>query len=181
MKSGSGDRISRIRARDRHIGEKLASQDIPEAIKGKPLQIPQFNFTISLENKVRSMFGPPYYARRARWIEDMTSRLMEDLVYEYANMADRFVDDPQAFAIHWNTLIYSLELDELNNLIEKHNTYYPMEAKLRIDPESGAPLVGSVPWEPLGKISCEGLLRTFPPDINVAFKHGKDETFSSGV
>ena len=174
MASGRGDRIFRIRARDRQIGEKLASQDIPEAIKGKPLKIPQFNFTISLENKVRSMFGPPYYARRARWIEDMTNRLMEDLAFEYKAMVGKCANDPQAFAHQWRELISLLELDELNDLINKHNMYYPMEAKLRIDPDSGAPLVGSTPWEPLEKISTEGLLKVFPPDMSASLAFNEE-------
>ena len=171
MASGRGDRLFRIRARDRQIGEKLASQDIPDHIKGKPLRIPQFNFTISLENKVRSMFGPPHYATRARRIETITDKLMKDLTFEYASMIDRYGDAPEVFSQKWKELISSLELDELNNLIDKHNTYYPIEAKLQIDPDSGAPLVGSVPWEPIEKISMEGLLKRFPPVTNAASKH----------
>lgn len=174
MASGRGDRISKIRARDRQIGEKLASQDIPDTIKGKPLKIPQFNFTISLENKVRSMFGPPYYARRARWIEDMTNRLMEDLAFEYQAMVGKYANDPEVFAQQWKELISSLELDELNDLIDKHNTYYPMEAKLRIDPDSGAPLIGSVPWKPTERISIEGLLKVFPPNMNAALTFNEE-------
>ena len=68
-------------------------------------------------------------------------------------------------------MIGSLELDELNDLIDKHNTYYPMEAKLQIDPKTGAPLMGSVPWEPKEHISVEGLLQLFPPEITADLNH----------
>ena len=174
MAANRGDRIFRIRARDRLIGEKLDSQAIPENIKGKPLKIPQFNFTISLENKVKSLFGPPYYAKRAGQIENITQKLMEDLTIEYASMIDSLGDDPEVFAQQWTDLIGSLELDELNDLIDKHNTYYPMEAKLQIDPNTGAPLLGSVPWKPKERISVEGLLKRFPPDMNAAYNHDEE-------
>lgn len=162
---GRRDNIFRKRAKDRLLGEKLASQDIPENIQGKPLKIPQANFTISLENKVKSMFGPPRYATRARRIENITQKLMEDLSIEYASMIGGFGDNPEMFAQQWRELIGSLELDELNDLIGKHNAYYPVEANLQIDPGSGAPLIGSVPWEPKECISIESLLKRFPPEI----------------
>ncbi len=174
MASGRRDNIFRIRARDRLIGEKLESQDIPESIKGKPLRIPQFNFTISMENKVRSMFGPPHYATRARRIENITQKLMEDLAIEYDGMIDSFGEDTEVFTQQWKNLIGSLELDELNGLIDKHNTYYPMEANLQIDPDSGAPLIGSVPWKPTERISIEGLLKRFPPDMTATLNHDEE-------
>ena len=165
MASRGRDNIFRIRAKDRQIGEKLASQDLPESIKGKPLKIPRINFTIPLENKVRSMLGPPHYAVRAGRIENITQKLMEDLAIEYACMIDKFGENPEVFAQQWKELLGSLELDKLNDLIEKHNTYYPMEANLQIDPDSGAYLSGSVPWQPKEKISVEWLFKLFPPNI----------------
>ncbi len=161
MTAGRSDNIFRIRAKDRMIGEKLASQGIPENLKGKPLKIPQANFTISLENKVKSMFGPPHYATRARRIENITQKLIEDLAVEHENMKQEYDDRPEVFARKWQELIASLELDDLNELIEKHNQYYPMEANLQIDPETGAPLAGAVPWEPKKKITVEELLKRF--------------------
>lgn len=165
MAPGFGDGVFRRRARDRLTGEKLASQGLPKDVKGKPLKIPQVNFTVSLESKVRSMFGPPHFATRARRIENLTRKLMDDLAAEYAGMIERFREDPDTFDREWNRLVRSVELDKLNDLIEKHNKYYPIEANLQIDPESGAPLLGSVPWKPKDKISTELLLERFPPDM----------------
>ena len=157
--------IFRIRARDRLIGEKLASQGIPEKSKGKPLSIPQFNFTISLEKKVQSMFGTPKYAARARRIENITQQLMEDLSCEYEHMTNQYGENPEIFAQKWKELIDSLELDEINQLIDKHNKYYPVEANLQIDPDTGAPLLGSSPWKPTEKITQAELLTLFPLHI----------------
>ncbi len=175
MASGRRDNIFRIRAKDRLIGEKLASQDVPDHKKGKPLNIPQFNFTIPLENKVRSMFGPPHYASRAHRIESITHKLMEDLAFEYAGMINRFGESYEVFAQQWKELVNALELDELNDLIERHNTYYHMEANLQIDPDSGTYLNGSVPWKPKERITVEGLLKRFPPDMTANLNHDEDE------
>ncbi len=165
MALGRGNNIFRIRAKDRLIGEKLASQNEFQNTKGKPLKIPQFNFTISLENKVKSMFGPPHYATRARRIEIITQRLIEDLTVEYDRMVAKLGDDSEGFTKQWQELIRSMELVEINDLIDKHNRYYPIEANLQIDPDSGAPLVGSVLWEPVPQITIEGLLDRFPADM----------------
>ncbi|MDY6910966.1 MAG: hypothetical protein SVM79_01200 [Chloroflexota bacterium] len=153
----------RIRAKDRLIGEKLASQGIPDYLKGKPLKIPQFNFTIPLENKVRSVLGPPHYASRARSIETITHRLLEDLTFEYARMTDEYREKPDLFASKWKELLHSLELDAVNDLIDRHNTYYPIEANLRIDPDSGAYLNGSIPLQAKEHITVDWLLEKFPP------------------
>ena len=105
MASGRGNNMFRIRAKDRLIGANLASQDVFKSTKGKPLKIPQYNFTISLENKVKSMFGPPHYATRARRIEIITQRLIEDLTVEYDSVVARLGDDSEAFAQQWLKLI----------------------------------------------------------------------------
>lgn len=120
------------------------------------------------------MFGPPHYATRARRIENITQKLMEDLAIEYASMLNIFGEDPEVFAQQWKKLISSLELDELNDLIDKHNAYYPMEANLQIDPVSGAPLIGSVPWKPTERISVEGLLKRFPLNMTAALNHEEE-------
>jgi len=150
--------------RDRLLGEQLASHEFDENVIGKPLNIPEVNFTIPLEKKVQALSGPPYYAMRARQIEQLTDQLMEDLAVQYRDMIKKFVHRPEVFAVKWRESIDSLELDTINDLIERHNEYYPIEANLAMDPRSGVTMLGPVPWEPKEKVTIESLLQQFPAD-----------------
>ena len=153
--------------RDRLLGEQLASHEFDSNIIGKPLNIPEFNFTIPLEKKVQALSGPPYYAVRARRIEQLTDQLMEELTVNYSKMMKQFSNSPEVFAQKWKESVESVELDTINDLIERHNNYYPVEANLTIDPKSEALMFGSAPWEPRKKVTKESLLQRFPADIDV--------------
>lgn len=166
------DNITRMKARDQLIAKKLESADIPEELKGKPLKLPQMNFKISLEKLVQSMYGPPWYALRARQVEDKVDGLMNKVAKEYKNMIDTLGMNAEIFAQQWKEYIGSLQLEELNDLIERHNIYYPVEANLSIDLKTEGFLVGSTAWEPKEKITTGGLLERFPPDIDIAITRG---------
>ena len=169
------DNISRMKARDRLIAKKLESSDIPKEMKGRPLRLPQMNFPVPLEKLIQAMYGPPRYALRARQIEDKTDRLMEAVATEYTNMVNTVGKHPKRFAQKWKEFICSLQLYELNDLIERHNMYYPIEANLAIDPKSEGFLIGSIPWEPKEKITTEALLKEFPPYITAALNQDENE------
>jgi len=155
--------------RDRLLGEQLASHEFDENVIGKPLNIPEVNFTIPLEKKVLAVSGPPYYAVRARQIEQLTDQLMKDLTINYRKMAEQFGHHPEVFSRRWKKAVESIELDMLNDLIERHNNYFPIEANLAIDPKSEALMFGAAPWEPKEKVTTESLLQRFP--ANTAAVH----------
>jgi len=155
--------------RDRILCKQLASHKFNKDITGKPLEFPQVNFTIPLEKKIQALSGPPYYMVRARRIENMIDQLMEDLTAVYKNMIGKWGGRPALFTRKWKKLIDDWPLDRLNDLIEKHNMYYPIEADLRMDPRSGAPMMGSALWEPREKVTVNNLLERFPPHIPPGF------------
>lgn len=156
------DKIFRMRAKDQRVGKKLDSHEFPENLKGKPLKIRQKNFTVPLAKQVQSYHGAPEYALRARKIEDAIEELMKELSLEYFNMLNEFSNKPEVFAQKWEGLIDSLELNELNSLIEKHNKYYPVEANLHIDRSSGNYLIGATIWKEKEKITKDKLIKRFP-------------------
>jgi len=49
------------------------------------------------------------------------------------------------------------DLARLNDLIDKHNRYYPIEANLPVDPRTGALLERGVPWRPLARVTFDDL------------------------
>ena len=91
---------------------------------------PPRNFTLSLEDRLRAYAqGVPSYIRRRRRIEDLEERLIRRLSAADAPASAEIVDD----------------LAQLNDLIGRHNRYYPIEANLPIDVRSGRLLERGAP------------------------------------
>ncbi|MCG8702450.1 MAG: hypothetical protein MI922_30645 [Bacteroidales bacterium] len=155
------------RAKDRLIGEHLDSHEFPKELIGKPLKLHPKNFTTSTEHEIQAYVGgPPKFAIRARKIETTIEKLYQDLDHDYAELIDHYGDNPTLFAKHWNQVINSLELKKLNSLIEKHNKYYPVEAGLRLDSDTGKYMLGSTPWKEKKKITKAELLEQFPSKLS---------------
>jgi hypothetical protein len=92
---------------------------------------PNRNFTLTVEERLRAYAqGPPAWSRRRRRIEDL-----EDELSRRAAVAP---EEELAAG-----------LATLNDLIARHNRYYPVEANLPLDPRTGALLDGGAPWRPL--------------------------------
>jgi len=173
-KRGGKDKFS-AKGIDALLAHGLKPEDLPEDLKGKPVHIPQVNFDVPLEKKVQAKYGPPPYATRAKRIEDATEQLIDELGKEHARLADGYQGEPEGFARVWKALVETLELDELNAQIKEHNTYYPMEANLNPDPQTGGFTIGSTPWKPKKKITPERLLEQFPPELDAALKKTEKE------
>jgi hypothetical protein len=151
----------------------LKVEDLPEDLKGKPVHIPQVNFHVPLEKQVQAKYGPPPYAVRGKQIEDLTEHLLDELRQQWVKVADNCRNHPQQFARIWRAVLDTLELDELNQLIREHNTYYPIEANLQPDPETGRYMIGNTVWAPKKKITPESLAELYPADLKAALAAAK--------
>lgn len=72
--------------------------------------------------------GPLPYMLRLRRIE-------EEIDAHHARLAearDAYRDDPAG----WKRLVEGWDFSEVNELIERHNRFYPIEARLAMDPRS---------------------------------------------
>jgi hypothetical protein len=108
---------------------------------------PPRNFTLSLEDRLRAYAqGAPGYIRRRRRIEDLEERLVRRLAAAPA---------PAELSATAETVA---ELALLNDLIDRHNRYYPIEANLPIDVRTGRLLERGVPWRPLPAVTVAELL-----------------------
>jgi hypothetical protein len=95
---------------------------------GKPLRRRLRNFTADPTSYLSSLAGPPPYMQRLRRIEDEEARHLERLAEAYALQRGNG-SDWRAVADAWN-------FAEINDLIEKHNRWYPVEARLAMDPRT---------------------------------------------
>jgi hypothetical protein len=105
---------------------------------------PPRNFTLSLDERLRAYAqGVPGYMRRRRRIEDLEAKLIEKLAAA-----------PEAAAT--GEVVADLAL--LNDLIDRHNRYYPIEAQLAIDVRTRRLVERGAPWRPLASVTAADLL-----------------------
>ena len=108
---------------------------------------PPRNFTLSLEERLRAYAqGEPGYMRRRRRIEDLEAKLIEKLAASRS----------PAVAAATSELVADLAL--LNDLIDRHNRYYPIEAQLAVDVRTRRLVERGAPWRPLPSVTAADLL-----------------------
>jgi len=111
--------------------------------KGAPLG----NFKLSVDERLRAYVqGVPGHIRRRRRIEDLEARLVAELAAAEAPSEASAAPETAA------------ELALLNDLIARHNRYYPIEANLPIEVRTGRLLERGAPWRPLPSVTAEDLL-----------------------
>jgi hypothetical protein len=108
--------------------EKLAHDRDLNPFTGTPLPRRIRRFRPEADAYVASLGGPLPYMRRLREIDDMVARHLARLEEAYVEDAD----DPVA----WRRLAGRWDFTEVNDLIERHNRWYPVEARLAMDPRS---------------------------------------------
>jgi hypothetical protein len=102
---------------------------------------PARNFTLTTSERISALVaGPPAWSLRLRRIEDMHVEIVGALAE----------DDAKTVAIERKITL-------LNELVEKHNRYYPIEANLPFD-QTGRLLERGKPWKRTPLFSFEGLL-----------------------
>ncbi len=118
-------------------------------VEGETLA-PARNFSVTQEQRVRALAGPPAYVRRRRGIEDLERDIVEGL-----REARGY---PEGHPLRARALRKAdAMLARMNDLIDRHNRYYPSEANLPMHPRTGALLERGVPWVPMASVSLEAL------------------------
>src|SRR5579862_2017071 len=94
---------------------------------GEPLRRRLRNFRPEPDGYLASLGGPLPYMKRLRQIEEETAQHLERLAQARAACPDPAV---------WRRVAERWDFGEVNDLIEKHNRWYPIEARLAMDPKS---------------------------------------------
>ncbi len=148
---------------------RALAEDLAESrLAGRPLPPRLRNFRPAVDRYVVSLGGIPAYMRRLAEIElemaEHEARL-EELWRETANES---AGDNTAFAARWCDLASSWSFVELNDLIERHNRYYPIESRLPMDPRTGdfVPVAGRTYHR--RPLDGDWVLARFPPELALA-------------
>jgi hypothetical protein len=115
-----------------------------------------------VEGYARSVAGPPAYAQRLRQIEDEIASHLERLEVAWLELC-REVPETADRERRWGELAGRWSFDALNELIDRHNRWYPVEARLAMSPRTGDFVpVGGKPYR-LEPLDSDWLLARFPP------------------
>lgn len=131
----------------------------------RPLQLNSSPFSISVADYLKAAAGPPAWSRRLVRIQNLQNALREQLDVAWREHSLRFAAQPQARAAAWRAYVGAIDLAPLNDLIEKHNAYYPIEARLRMQWPSGRYLLPTGAQYPLEHVIVDALLEEYPPDV----------------
>ena len=115
--------------RDRRNLAGLAEDMRDSPLTGRPHGLRLRNFRPDADSYLRSLGGPLPYMSRLRAIEAMTRRHEQALREQYELLRG----DPAA----WGACAESWDFSEVNDLIDRHNRWYPAEARLPMDPTTG--------------------------------------------
>ena len=115
--------------RDRRNLAALRADVNDSPLKGRELPHRLRNFRPDAGSYLASLGGPLPYMTRLREIDRLTNRYEEELREEYELVGE----DADA----WSALARRFDFGEVNDLIDRHNRWYPVEARLPMDPKTG--------------------------------------------
>jgi hypothetical protein len=150
---------------EQRFADKLVQDLEGSPVKGQPLDRRLRNFSLAADRYALSLAGPPAHSRRLREIEDEIAAHEERLAQAWVELVEQHGDDVQGFARAWRALAGRWHFDAVNELIERHNLFYPAEAQLPMDPRTrDFVLVGGRPYR-IQPLDAEWILARFPAEF----------------
>jgi hypothetical protein len=147
--------VPREDVRRERAEQRAAAELVDSPVVGRPLRRRYRNWRAGPDAYLLSAGGPLPWMQRLRLIEDLTAdhlRRLEDAYVEHLGDAGGWARTVQ----HWD--FYAV-----NRLIDKHNRYFPIEARLPMDPRTrDYVLVSGRPYT-RELLDAEWALERFPP------------------
>ena len=119
--------------------EKAALEEDLRSIPlaGKPLPIRARGFRPSADAYLLATRGPLPYMLRLREIERQMENHEELLRTAWRALAEECDGDSARFRRRWRAAARGVVFDEVNELVDRHNRWYPVESRLPMDPRRG--------------------------------------------
>lgn len=114
--------------RDRRNLEGLAADMRDSPYRGKAVPLRLRNFRPDAGSYLASLGGPLPYMARLREIDALMTAHETALALARAEARD---------AMEWRATAHAWSFDEVNGLIDRHNRWFPAEARLPMDPRTG--------------------------------------------
>ncbi len=138
------------------------------AHKGRRVRLRPQPLGPSPESYVASLGGPLPYMVRLKEIEEETDAHARALERAWRELSGECGSDAAGFARRWRSVARRWNFTAVNELIERHNRYYPTEARLPMDPRTrDFALVNGEPYRKRA-LGAEWVLERFPPLLAAA-------------
>ena len=153
--------------RQRRQLEGLAEDMRSSPLRGKRLRLRLLNFRPSTDGYLAAVGGPLPYMVRLRTIVEMTEGHEVRLRDAWRSLAAAAADGA-AFAAAWRAEVERWPFDEVNDLIERHNLYYPAESRLPMDPKTRTYVLVNGEDYRRRPLDASWALERFPADLGLA-------------
>ncbi len=160
---GVGDSSTIEHADARRLAEDLEGSPL----RGKPLRRRLRNFRPGVDSYVASLGGPLPYMQRLRELERATERHEARLAEAWDELAAVY-PEPAEFARRWRATAERWAFDDVNDLIERHNRFFPIESRLPMDPRTGDFVLLDGEHYERRPLDREWILERFPADLTEA-------------
>jgi hypothetical protein len=156
---------SALERREREVLERELAGLPFEGRRVRPRALP---FSPSSDRYVASLGGPLPYMARLREIEEETAAHEAALEEAWRELSAECADDPGRFARRWDSLARRWNFVAVNELIDRHNRFYPVESRLPMDPRTRdfALVNGESYRRP--RLNARWVLERFPPRLDAA-------------
>jgi hypothetical protein len=117
--------------------ERLVEELEGSPLKGRPLRRRLRNFRPDAASYITSLGGPLPYMTRLREIHELTASHERRLGEEWVRAAAECRGDDRLFEHCWRRVAERWNFVEVNDLIDRHNRWFPLESRLPMDPRTG--------------------------------------------
>lgn len=161
-----GVRAGTVRSEAERRSLERELEDSP--LRGRRLRQRLRNFRPEADSYVASMGGPLPYMVRLRTIHEEVEEHERRLAEAWQELAHECCGDDAAFRSRWLRRAERWSFAGVNELIERHNRWFPIEARLPMDPRTGDyALVGGEPYR-RRPLDAAWVLERFPPVLGLA-------------
>jgi hypothetical protein len=136
------------------------------ALTGKPLPIRARHFRPTADAYLVATRGPLPYMLRLREIEQHSEQHELSLREAWLGLAEECAGDAERFRREWLEIARREVFDEVNDLIDRHNRWYPVESRLPMDPRRGDYVLLNGRDYRLEPLDERWVLERFPPELS---------------
>ena len=119
--------------------ERRQAAELREDLRSSPvvghaLPLRLRNFRPTADGYLGALGGPRPYMLRLSEIERLEDELAASLGTAWLELAAECEGDQAIFEQRWSGMVEAWSFDEVNELIERHNRWFPAESRLPMDP-----------------------------------------------
>ncbi len=131
--------------------------------RGKPTRLRLRNFRPAADSYLAAARGPLAYMVRLRVVEAQAAAHEERLAEAWRALAGECEGDAESFGNRWRELAAAWDFSEVNDLVDRHNRWYPVESRLPMDPATGEHVLVNGRDYRLPPFDERWILERFPP------------------